>query len=123
MQILSSIKKFFSSAASNVASVVKRVSPFVLAQMKPILVSAEENLWKTAYPLAVDIVRGLFTGNQSGLDKHATAVKQLEDALIASGKIVVTGVVRLHLGQIVLAAYANSPEVLAALSVVSAALA
>ncbi len=121
MSILSAIKGAFSATSRTVVKFVGKVSPFVLIQMRPILVSAEQNLWITAYPIAVQLVKQLEAGNLSGLDKHSTAVTQLEAALVATGKIVVTGVVRLHLGQIVLAAYANSPAILAVLAPVIAA--
>ncbi len=87
MSILSAIKGAFSATSRTVVKFVGKVSPFVLIQMRPILVSAEQNLWITAYPIAVQLVKQLEAGNLSGLDKHSTAVTQLEAALVATGKI------------------------------------
>lgn len=89
-----------------------RVSPFVIKTMTPILLTASEDVWKHAYPLAQEIVADLFDNFKlDGLDKHKLAVQQLEGLLITDGKFVVRGtltVTRAALGQIVLAAYSNA---------------
>ncbi len=96
-------------AAFLLAAFVK-VSPYVLQQLKPILATAEGSIWKAAYPLAVAIVADLAKGNLQGLDKHKAAVLQLEQAMVAAGHIALGQVAHVHWGQIILAAYANSPE-------------
>lgn len=91
-----------------------RVSPYVLAQLRPILIASSARIWKAAYPIAVGIVKdladdGKFNDSQAvdGLDKHKAAVQRLHLALIATGKFSADEINKLHLGQIILAAYAN----------------
>jgi hypothetical protein len=110
------LKHFFSHAEEDVGYVLTHVSPFVLAKIKPILISAGEEFWKVAYPLAVDIVKELESQTMSGWDKHKTAVQNLKAAVIATGKFAEKEIEDLHLGQIILVAFANSPKILAALA-------
>jgi hypothetical protein len=85
-----------------------RVSPFVLKRLAPIFLSANAKVWKAAYPVAVGIVRDLMdNGHLDGLDKHKLAVKELETNLVATGRFAAGEVSALHLGQIILAAYAE----------------
>jgi hypothetical protein len=120
--IFRTAKKEIGIVNKDIVSFVGKVSPIVLQDLKPILASADENLWKTAFPLAVQVVEQVFKSGITGFDAHSAAVKQLESAVIATGKITFTAVTRLHLGQIVLAAYANSPAILAALAAIGVAL-
>jgi hypothetical protein len=92
-----------------------KLSPFIAAQMKPILAAAGEDVWKHSYPLAVNFVKDLFdNGKIDGLEKHKLAVRQLEAALLADGKFVVNGTLKVSvavLSQIVLSAYVNTVPV------------
>jgi hypothetical protein len=120
--IFRTAKKEVGLAGKSVASIVSKVSPVILQDLKPILASAETQLWTTAYPLAVQIVVSVAKNGLNGFDAHSAAVKQLEAAVLATGKTVLTSIEKLHLGQIILAAYANSPAILAALSAAGVAL-
>lgn len=100
------------TAAAFLAAQLIRLSPFIYQQMKPILFSASEDVWRHAYPLAAGFVKDLSDdGKIEGWDRHKQAVKQLEAAMLADGKFVVKGTLQVSeavLGQIVLAAYTNS---------------
>jgi hypothetical protein len=89
-----------------------RMSPFIAAQMKPILLAAGEDVWVHATPIAVGIVRDLAdNGRLDGMQKHVEAVKQLESVLLSDGKFVVKGTLKVSttvLIQIVLSAYAST---------------
>lgn len=85
-----------------------RVSPFVIKKLTPILLDTDVRLWKAAYPLAVGIVLDLAdNGKIDGWDKHKVCVQQLKAAVLATGKFELGRIKDLHLGQIVLAAYAD----------------
>lgn len=104
------IGSLFASTEKEAVKIVKTVSPFVLSKVEPILVAADEQLWQNAWPLAVTIVKQLASqavaGN--GLDLHKTAVQQLEAALLATGKFVITEAIKAQLGQIVLSAFVTA---------------
>lgn len=89
-----------------------KLSPFIVAQMKPLLFSAGEDVWQHAYPIAVGIVKDLAdNGKIDGLDKHKLAVQALNRVLFMDGKFVAKGTLQVSmavLSQIVLSAYANS---------------
>jgi hypothetical protein len=114
--LLHSAGSIFSKAEKDVASIVRKLSPVVLNDLKPILASVDDNLWNTAFPLAVQIVESVAKSGFSGFDAHSVAVKQLESMILAGYRTTLTAVEKLHLGQIILAAYAHSPTILAALT-------
>jgi hypothetical protein len=97
-------------AAALIAAFV-RVSPFVLAALKPILANAEASLYKTAWPIAlelvVDVENDIATKNLPGLLQHKEVVDRLYKAVLATGKVAENQILHLHLGQIALAAYAE----------------
>lgn len=86
-----------------------RVSPFIIERLTPILLSSSAKLWKAAYPVALGIVMDLADNGQiDGLDKHREAINQLQVALKDTGKFTAEEIDKLHLGQVVLAAYAST---------------
>lgn len=89
------------------ASLFIKASPAVLKAMSPILASASKSMWKLAFPIAEQIVQDVEKSGLAGFEKHKTAVLELEKQLLATGKVAAAQISHLHLGQIVLAAFAH----------------
>jgi hypothetical protein len=99
----------FAAVAAFIAAGLVRVSPQIFAALKPLLISSSEDVWKVGYPLAIGIVKDLMdNGRLDGLDKHKEGVKQLKSAIIATAKVDVAKIKDMHLGLMILTAYANS---------------